>query len=130
MPKSFAFTGLREKIQILGKENLDEMLHALASGIIEGGGNCTVRIYLEDLTKGALSCAHATGSDKAAIEAITFPIIAADILISSAFVSQQIYEIRSVDRLTGFELEFVERFDIVSSTLFPLTSNGKSLLRQ
>lgn len=127
MPKSFAFTGLREKIQILGKENLDEMLHALASGIIEGGGNCTVRIYLEDLTKGALSCAHATGSDKAAIEAITFPIIAADILISSAFVSQQIYEIRSVDRLTGFELEFVERFDIVSSTLFPLTSNGKSL---
>lgn len=127
MPKSFAFEGLREKILNLGKENLDEMLHALATGITDGAGDCTVRIYLEDLTKGALSCAHATGDNQAALRETTFPIIDADILVSTVFVSQQITEIHSVDRLTGIDRQFAKKFAVAAAILFPLTSFGKSL---
>jgi transcriptional regulator with GAF, ATPase, and Fis domain len=127
MPQLAAIPELREKILDFGKENLDEMLHTLASGIVNFAGECTVRIYLEDLTKGALSCAYATGSDCSGIRETTFPIIASDILVSTAFVSQQIAEIRSAARLEGVDREFAKKFDIASSTLFPITSYGKSL---
>ena len=67
MPQFTSLPGLKEKIRDFGKENLDEMLHALATGIMETAPECTVRIYLEDLTKGALSCAYASGPNQAAI---------------------------------------------------------------
>lgn len=127
MPKSFAFTGLRDKIRALGKENLEEMLHALASGISAVAGECTIRIYLEDLTKGALSCAHATGIQQAGLRETTFPIIADSILVSHTFISQEITEIRSAERLTGIDRECALKFNVASCTLFPLTSQGKSL---
>jgi transcriptional regulator with GAF, ATPase, and Fis domain len=127
MPKSFTFTGLCDKILALGKENLDEMLHALASGISAVAGECTIRIYLEDLTKGALSCAHATGIQHVEIKETTFPIIADCILVSNTFISQEIAEIGSVDRLTGIDREFALKFNVASCTLFPLTIHGKSL---
>lgn len=119
--------GLREKIREFGKENLDEMLHALASGIAIVAGECTVRIYLEDLTKGALSCAYATGVYSSAIRGTTFPIISSDILVSTAFVSQQTTEVRSFARTEAGDRIFAEKFDIAASTLFPITSYGKSL---
>jgi len=127
MPKSYTFTGPREIIRNLGKENLAEMLHTLTSGIVAASAECTVRIYLEDLTKGVLSCAHATGANQAALRETYFPIIATDALVSNVFVSQQIYEIRSNDRLKGIDRELADKFSIDSSTLFPLISNAKSL---
>jgi len=127
MPKPASLPGLREKIRDLGKENLDEMLHALASGIMESAPGCSVRIYLEDLTKGALSCAYASGADGAAIREITFPIIASGILVSTAFVSQQTAEIRSTAGLEGMDHDFAEKFGIAATTLLPITSWGKSL---
>jgi len=127
MPKPNAFTGLREIIRTLGKENLAEMLHTLASGIVAASGECTVRIYLEDLTKGTLSCAHATGANQAALRETSFPIIAADALVSNVFVSQQIYEIRSIHKLKGIDREIADKFAIDSSVLFPLISNAKTL---
>lgn len=127
MPQLTSLPGLREKIRDFGKENLEEMLHALATGIMDVATKCNVRIYLEDLTKGALSCAYASGTNRAAIRETTFPIIASDILVSTAFVSQQIAEIRSTSRLESIDREFAERFAIASATLFPITSYGKSL---
>ncbi|NVO00046.1 MAG: sigma 54-interacting transcriptional regulator [Geobacteraceae bacterium] len=127
MSQLAAIPGLREKIRQFGKENLDEMLHALASGITTAAGECTVRIYLEDLTKGALSCAYATGINSQAISSTTFPIISSSILVSTAFVSQQIIEIRSFSTIYGSDRDFAEQFDITASTLFPITTYGKSL---
>lgn len=127
MPQTFPFAGVQQRILDLGKENLEEMLHALAAGITGSAGDCTIRIYLEDLTKGALSCAHATGGRQAAIRETTFPIIADNILVSSTFISKEITEIDSAERLTGIDREFAVKFNIASFTLFPLTSHGKSL---
>ena len=52
---------LREKIAGFGKENMEEMLHAVAEGARLVTGRERIRIYLEDLTRGALSCAYACG---------------------------------------------------------------------
>jgi transcriptional regulator with GAF, ATPase, and Fis domain len=119
---------LREKIAAFGKENLEEMLHSLAGGITALAPSCSVRIYLEDLTRGALSCNYATGPDQAAIREITFPINAGDILVSTVFVSQQPMELRAAQKqLCEADREFVARFGITSSSLFPITSFGKSI---
>ena len=119
---------LREKIAAFGKENLEEMLHSLAGGITAIAPSCIVRIYLEDLTRGALSCNYATGPDQAVIREITFPINASDILVSAVFVSQQPTELRATQKqLRDADREFVTRFGIVTSSLFPITSFGKSL---
>ncbi|MBP1728896.1 MAG: sensor sigma-54-dependent transcriptional regulator, partial [Deltaproteobacteria bacterium] len=126
MPQ-FALPGLKEKIRDFGKENLEEMLHALASGITETAPDCTVRIYLEDLTKGALTCAYASGPDQAAIRGTTFPIIAADILVSTTFVSQLPAEVHSSGRLQSTERDFAVQFGITATTLLPITSYGKSI---
>ena len=88
MPQFTLLPGLKDKIRDFGKENLEEMLHALATGIMDTAPGCTVRIYLEDLTKGALACAYASGPQQADIRGTTFPIIASDILVSTTFVSQ------------------------------------------
>jgi len=127
MPNFASLPGLKEKIRDFGKENLEEMLHALATGIMEAAPECTVRIYLEDLTKGALACAYASGPDQAAIRETTFPIIAADILVSTAFVSQLPAEVHSTARLQGADREFAARFAIAATTLLPIASYGKSL---
>ncbi len=127
MPQFASLPGLKEKIRVFGKENLDEMLHTLATGIIETAPECSVRIYLEDLTKGALACAYASGSHQAEIRGTTFPIIAADILVSATFVSQLPTEIHSTVRLAGADREFAAKFGIAASTLLPITSYGKSL---
>ncbi len=119
---------LREKIAAFGKENLEEMLHTLAGGITALAPSCTVRIYLEDLTRGALSCTYCTGPHQPVIREITFPINAGDILVSTVFVSQQPTELREAGKqLRDADLEFVSRFGIVASSLFPITSFGKSL---
>ncbi len=128
MPQFKALPLLRDKIRGFGKENLDEMLHALAAGITEIAPDCLIRIYLEDLTRGALSCAYANGLQQAEIRSGTFPIISPEILVSTAFVSQQPHELRSVtDRLNSIDREFFTRFDIAAATFLPVTSYGKSI---
>lgn len=127
MPQFKSLPGLKDKIRDFGKENLDEMLHALATGIMETAPECTVRIYLEDLTKGALVCAYASGPHQASIRGTTFPIIASDILVSTTFVSQLPAEVHSTGRLETVDREFAVKFGIAATTLLPITNYGKSL---
>ncbi|WP_243370976.1 GPMC system transcriptional regulator [Geotalea sp. SG265] len=119
---------LGEKISGFGKENLDEMLHAAAEGFRLVSGQESVRIYLEDLTKGALACAYASGPFSDDIREVTFPIISRDAMVSSVFVSQYPAEFRNA-KATGLSLDkgFAEKFDISASYLVPLTSLGKSI---
>jgi len=119
---------LREKIATFGKENLEEMLHATAEGIRLVADREHIRIYLEDLTRGALSCVYASGPLAAEIRAETFPIISRDAVVSSVFVSQHPAEFRDI-RGQGLPLdrEFAERFGIAATYLIPVTSMEKSL---
>ncbi|HBA71357.1 MAG TPA: hypothetical protein DCZ63_03945, partial [Geobacter sp.] len=74
MSASIRIDELRVKISAYGKENQGELLYALAEGAQLISGCEQVRIYLEDLTRGALTCAHATGRRVEEIREASFAI--------------------------------------------------------
>ena len=129
MPATTAkLNAIRDKILGFGKENLEEMLHSVAEGMALVSGKERVRVYLEDLTRGALSCVHASGQMSTEIRAVTFPIISHDAVVSTVFASQYPAEFRIGGKnLLLLDREFAERFDITSSSLLPITSRGKSI---
>lgn len=119
---------LLERVSGFGKENLEEMLHSLAEGVRAVSGRERVRIYLEDLTRGALSCAYASGPFASEITEVTFPIVSPDAMVSAIFISRFPAEQNLADgESPSLDRVFADRFGIVSSYLIPLTSQGKSL---
>jgi transcriptional regulator with GAF, ATPase, and Fis domain len=119
---------LIERIGGFGKENLEEMLHGLAEGVSLAAGRERVRIYLEDLTRGALSCAYASGPKAAEIAQVTFPIVSPDAMVSAIFISRFPAEQTLADgESPALDRVFADRFGIASSYLIPLTNQGKSL---
>ncbi len=77
------------KIEVFGKENLEEILHLLTGAIqqIAGRGHC--RIYLEDLTEGALSCMGAAGGDVERVRQTTFALNDDNFLVSRVYQEQE-----------------------------------------
>ena len=121
-------TSIRNKILGFGKENLEEMLHGLAEGVKLVAGRERIRIYLEDLTRGALSCAYASGPHASEIAEVTFPIVSPDAMVSTIFISRFPAEYNLGDgESPSLDQVFADRFGIASSYLIPLTSQGKSL---
>ncbi|HTG82673.1 MAG TPA: GPMC system transcriptional regulator [Geobacteraceae bacterium] len=119
---------LTRRIVDFGKENLEEMLHGLAEGVRLVAGRERVRIYLEDLTRGALSCAYASGPKAAEVAEVTFPIVSPDAMVSAIFISRFPAEYTLADgESPALDRLFAERFGIASSYLIPLTNQGKSL---
>ena len=117
-----------DKIASFGKENLDEMLHLVGDGARLVSSQERVRIYLEDLTRGALSCAYACGQFAAELREETFPIISTEAAVSITFVTQRLDQVLDPAE-TGLPLdrEFSRRFRIDGTTLLPITSLGKSI---
>ncbi|HEY6871346.1 MAG TPA: GPMC system transcriptional regulator [Geobacteraceae bacterium] len=119
---------LLDRVAGFGKENLEEMLHSLAEGVRLAAGRERVRIYLEDLTRGALSCAYACGPFAPEIAGVTFPIVSPDAMVSAIFISRFPAEHTLADgESPSLDRAFADRFGIASSYLIPLTSQGKSL---
>jgi len=117
-----------DRIASFGKENLDEMLHMVGEGTRLVSSLERVRIYLEDLTRGALSCAYCCGDFAAEIGEQTFPIISSEAAVSLTFVTQKVAQFRD-PALSGLPLDqdFSRRFQIEATTLLPITSQGKSI---
>jgi transcriptional regulator with GAF, ATPase, and Fis domain len=119
---------LSEKITTYGKENLDEMLHLVGEGTRLVSAQERVRIYLEDLTRGALSCAYSCGRFAAEIREQTFPIISGEAAVSVTFVTQRIEQYQNpAEQGLPLDREFSNRFRIDGTTLLPITSFGKSI---
>ncbi len=78
-----------DKIEDFGKENLEEILHHLTGAIQEIAGRGHCRIYLEDLTEGALSCMGAAGGDIERVRQSTFAINDDNFLVSRVYQQQQ-----------------------------------------
>ncbi|WP_298272770.1 GPMC system transcriptional regulator [Geobacter sp.] len=117
-----------ERIAGYGKENLEEMLHALAEGVRLVTGQDRIRIYLEDLTRGVLACVYASGPLAGEIREVSFPIISRDATVSSVFVAQYATDLRhDPARGNTFDRGFAERFAIGTSYLLPIVSQGKSI---
>ncbi len=78
-----------DQIHDFGKENLEEILHKIVEGvqILTGGGRC--RIYLEDLTVGALTCAATSAGDALKSHYDPSPINNGTFLITRVYQQKQ-----------------------------------------
>jgi len=118
---------LQEKIGNYDKENLEEMLFAVAEGIYLVTRRKLVRIYLEDLTGGALSCAY-TSHPAAAVRDTPFPIVSSNALVSTVFATQAPREVTDTARTPlPLDRELNEKASIAATCLLPITSQGRSI---
>lgn len=78
-----------ERFETFGKENLEEVLHLLTSAIQQITGRRHCRIYLEDLTEGALSCMGAPGGVVEGLRKKAFALNDDHFLVSRVYRDQQ-----------------------------------------
>jgi len=128
MPLEAMFTPLRAKIVTYGKENQGELLYCLAEGAQLASGNDRIRIYLEDLTRGALSCAYATARISREIKALTFSLVQFDNIVSRAFISQYPIEFKLPGEPKGsLDSSLAKQLGCSYSYVMPIVSHGKSI---
>ena len=128
MPTTSRFNSFQAAIAAYGKENLGELLYALAEKATQLSGCGRVRIYLEDLTRGTLTCAHATGQLAKDLIETTFPIVSDEAVVSRVFVNQ--LPLNFTVSAAGISLcdnEYASRFEFCSSHIMPIVSLGKSI---
>ena len=118
---------LIDLIQDFGKENLEEILHKLLEGvqILADGGHC--RIYLEDLTMGAITCAAATGGDTLHQQMNFSPINNSQFLISQVYQQKQELAIRDLSQYPQDLLLVTGNHKVGASYLLPITQLGRSI---
>ncbi|OGU14615.1 MAG: Fis family transcriptional regulator [Geobacteraceae bacterium GWC2_53_11] len=128
MPASPRFKDFQTAIAAYGKENLGELLYALALNATQLSGCEQIRIYLEDLTRGTLACAHATGQLGKELTETSFPIFSHEMIVSTVFVSQQPrdFTLTGTDK-NRLDFEYARRFKFRSSFVMPIVNLGKSI---
>jgi transcriptional regulator with GAF, ATPase, and Fis domain len=128
MPIPSRLINFQTAIAAFGKENLGELLYALAENAKQLSECEQVRIYLEDLTRGTLACVHATGPLGKELGETTFPIVSKEAVVSNVFVSQlpQDFKISGAGT-SSIDHECAGRFMIRSSYIMPIVSMGKSI---
>jgi len=128
MPITSRIKEFQAAIAPYGKENLGELLYALAENATQLSGREQVRIYLEDLTRGALTCVHATGPLGKELVETTFPIVSNEAAVSRVFVSQLPLDFKlSGAGKNSLDHECAARFRFRSSYVIPVVSLGKSI---
>lgn len=121
------FVRLTDKIRTYGKENLEEMLFATGEGLRLVSGTERTRIYLEDLTRGALTCVYASGAFAGEIRGTTFPLISDQSLVSQVFMTGE--PAGFVDRRREslhLDNEFTDHFTVIASFLCPIVQGGRT----
>ncbi len=116
MSISTRFKDFQSATAAYGKENLGELLYALAENTKQLSGCEQIRIYLEDLTRGTLTCVHATGPLGKELVETTFPIVSQKVSVSNVFATQtpEDFKLSGVTR-TSPDYECATRFRFRSS---------------
>ncbi|MDD2270747.1 MAG: GPMC system transcriptional regulator [Desulfuromonadaceae bacterium] len=128
MPTTLTFNNYRNAVAAYGKENLGELLYALAENTKQLSAGEQVRIYLEDLTRGTLTCVHATGPLSRELVETTFPIVSEEAVVSRVFANQIPIIYKQSDQLkSSTDYAFAARFSFRSSHVMPIVSQGKSI---
>ena len=119
---------LQDKIGNYGKENLEEMLFTAAEGIMLVADRKLVRIYLEDLTGGTLTCVYTSHARSGDVKEIPFPIVSRDALVSTVFATQSPLEISDTGK-SGLVLDrkLTETCSIAATYLLPIVNQGRSI---
>ncbi|MRR34239.1 GAF domain-containing protein [bacterium] len=119
---------LRERIRNYGKENLEEILFAAAEGIRLVSDRNRIRIYLEDLTGGVLSCVHVSGPYGEEIRGATFPIVSRAALVSTVFATQSPTVLTDAKtRGLPLDIRLATTCSIAATRLFPIANQGRSI---
>ena len=122
------FKDFKIAVSSYGKENLGELLYVLAEKTTELSRSAQVRVYLEDLTRGSLTCVHATGVHSKDIIETAFPIVSRESITSSVFASQLPVDFKLPDASKSSpDHEYALRFRFRSSYIIPIVSLGKSI---
>lgn len=128
MPDSYPFKQFQNTISTYGKENLGELLYTLAENAMFLSECEQIRIYLEDLTSGTLTCLHATGPQGKELIETTFPIFSNEAIVSSVFVNQLPLAFKLAESGKGSpDHEYATRFGFHSSYVMPIVSMEKSI---
>lgn len=119
---------LQVKVQGYGKENQTELLYVLAEGARLITGQDRIRIYLEDLIAGALTCAFATGLNGADLRSVAFPIVSSDALVSRVFVSQYPAAFTAATtKDSSLDMAVADQFGGTAGWFMPLVCRGRSI---
>jgi transcriptional regulator with GAF, ATPase, and Fis domain len=128
MPTTPGIEEFQVAIASYGKENLGELLYALTKNATQLSGCEQVRVYLEDLTRGTLTCVLATGSLSKELVETSFPIVSNDAIVSRVFVNQLPLDFKlSKVGKNSPDHECAVRFSFRSSHVMPVVSLGKSI---
>ena len=116
-----------DAIQDFGKESLDEILHKLIEGvqILADGGHC--RVYLEDLTMGAITCVAGTDGDTLHIQNNSSPINNNHFLISQVYQQKQELAISDLSQYPQDIPLITGNRKAGASYLLPITQLGRSI---
>jgi len=128
MPNDPRITILQNKVATYGKENQGELLYSLAEGARLLSGGARVRIYLEDLTRGVLSCVHVAGAMEEGLREHSFPIISIETIVSRVFASQYPVDFRFASvQPDSPDSRFAQQIGVRDSYIMPVVSLGKSI---
>ncbi len=81
---------LSKSLKGFDKENLSDILHFTATGLMQSFSSDMVRIYLEDLYEGMLVCHYVTGQDNPNRHHINKYISPKESIISKAFYDNSV----------------------------------------
>ncbi|MCD6186946.1 MAG: GPMC system transcriptional regulator [Desulfuromusa sp.] len=116
-----------DAIQDFGKESLEEILHKLIEGVqvLTDGGHC--RIYLEDLTMGAITCVAGTDGETLHIQNNFSPINNNHFLISRVYQQKQELAISDLTQYPQDIPLITGNRKAGASYLLPITQLGRSI---
>jgi len=117
---------LLEQIDRFGKENLEEILHKLIEAVqLLTAGH--YRIYLEDLTQGALTCVAAAGGEVVRVRERSFPINDLRFLVAQVYQQQQELAIDDLAQHPHDLPTTSSNLRAGASYLLPLTHQGRPI---
>jgi len=116
-----------KQILAFDKENLLDILHYLAKGIIEATGLPDVRLYLEDMRGGALNCLY-TPEGELERKGARIPIQMRENALVKAYLESRILDgIVLGSGTDDLHREWYEKKKLVRSAIFPLLDAGHSI---
>ena len=115
------------RIERYGKESLADIVHDIGEAVPLITRQSRLRLYLEDLTGGILSCVLATGRARQSIRDYVFSLTDENYLVSRVYIEQRDAEFADRNDLPPRAMQLAEHFGLTASTQLPLVHKGRSV---
>ncbi len=119
---------IRTRLREFDKENLEDILHLVLDATTLITRQSRVRIYLEDLTAGRLTCAAATGPHAESLRRRSFPLTGGDFLVSQVYLNQEPVQVLEPDRFPSPTARgLAGEFGIQATCQLPIVHQGRAV---